>query len=69
MVNDRSQRFHSLVRSFLPLIQILAKIYDEFLTRKRKEMDTSVANEETFRRALELILEVGALSRCTYIHT
>lgn len=29
--------------------------------RKRQEMDTTVANEDTFRRALELILEVLVL--------
>lgn len=38
----------------------MAKIYDEFLMRKKNEKDTSDANEDTFRRALELILEVRA---------
>lgn len=34
--------------------------------RQRKEMDTTVANEDTFRRALELILEVICVCfRCT----
>lgn len=46
------------------MVQILAKIYDEFLMRKRKEMDTTVANEDTFRRALELILEVRRFVFC-----
>lgn len=43
---------------FLVHHQILAKIYDEFLMRKKTEMDTSAANDESFTRALELILEV-----------
>ena len=52
--------FNFRLRSWLLIyaVQILAKIYDEFLMRQRKEMDTTVANEDTFRRALELILEV-----------
>lgn len=40
------------------VLQILNQIYDDFLARKQIETDTSVANEEAFRRALELTLEV-----------
>ncbi|CBJ33383.1 conserved unknown protein [Ectocarpus siliculosus] len=37
--------------------KIMAKLYDEFLMGKKAKIDTSVANEDSFRRALELILE------------
>eukprot|EP00903_Cladosiphon_okamuranus_P022209 g20424.t1 len=56
-LGKRKQDIAQKMRTVTSDSKILAKIYDEFLMRKRHEMDTAVANEDTFRRALELILE------------
>ncbi|CAM9598618.1 unnamed protein product [Pylaiella littoralis] len=53
----RQQEIAQRMRAVTSDSKIMAKIYDEFLMRKKNEKDTSDANEDTFRRALELILE------------
>ncbi|CAB1114578.1 unnamed protein product [Ectocarpus sp. CCAP 1310/34] len=56
-LTKRQQDMAERMRAVTIDSKILAKLYDELLMRKKAKIDASVANEDSFRRALELILE------------